>query len=186
MFPVLRDAFALVCGQAADHTWAPGGVGLPFCQRCTGLYVGAFAALAWQSIFRTRPGPGLRWGYALCLLQMLPLGFHWVPHGPVMRTLAGGLFAFGLVGFLWLLPAARWQRGSTAGAPWRAGLHVTLAGLSLAGVLLAATEGGVAVAYALAWLGFMGLIGLALLVLVNLILLAGPRRNRPAGMSYTL
>lgn len=48
------------------------------------------------------------------LLQMVPFGFHWLPQGPVLRTVTGVVFAFGVVAYLWLAPAARW---SSAAAP---------------------------------------------------------------------
>ena len=36
------------------------------------------------------------------LVVMVPFGFHWVAQGPVLRTLTGVLFGFGVVTFLWL------------------------------------------------------------------------------------
>jgi uncharacterized membrane protein len=168
---MLHDAFSLVCGQAADRTWAPGGEWLPFCQRCTGLYVGAFAALALALVFRIQPGPRRLQFDGFCLLQMVPLGFHWVSQGAVVRTLSGWFFAFGLVDFLWLLPAAQCGFGQAGASAWRSGLQTLLFAAGLIGVLIAVLDGGVAAARALAWLGLAGLIGLALLVLSNFILL---------------
>ena len=170
MPPILHDAFFLVCGQAADRTWAPGGEWLPFCQRCTGLYVGALAALALALVFRVQPGPGRLWFGGLCLLQMVPLGFHWVAQGAVVRTLSGWFFAFGLVDFLWLLPAARccFVKGPSAR---RSGLQALLFAAGSIGVLIVVLYGGVVAARVLAWLGFAGWIGLALLVPGNVILL---------------
>jgi len=182
MPPMLHDAFSLVCGQAADRTWAPGGEWLPFCQRCTGLYVGAFAALVLVFVFRIRPGPRRLQFDGLCLLQMVPLGFHWVSQGAVVRTLSGGLFALGLVDFFWLLPAAQCGCGQSGASAWRSGLQAVFGAAWLVGVVIAASDGGVAAARALAWLGFAGLIGLALLVLSDLILLmlaAWRRRQSP-------
>jgi uncharacterized membrane protein len=178
---MLHDAFSLVCGQAADRTWAPGGEWLPFCQRCMGLYVGAFAALALALVFRIQPGSRRLQFDGFCLLQMVPLGFHWVELGAGVRTLSGWFFAFGLVDFLWLLPAGRFGFGQAGASAWRSGLQTLLFAAGLIGVLIAVLDGGVAAARALAWLGFAGLIGLALLVLGNLILLpvAAWRRLRP-------
>lgn len=178
---MLHDAFSLVCGQAADRTWAPGGEWLPFCQRCTGLYVGAVVALALALVFRVQPGLWRLRFDGLCLLQMVPLGFHWVEHGAVVRTLSGWFFAFGLVDFLWLLPAAQCGLGRTGASARRSGLQALLFAAGVIGVLLAGSDGGVAAARALTWLGFAGLIGLALLVLGNLILLtvAAWRRLQP-------
>ena len=182
---MLHDAFSLVCGQATDRTWAPGGEWLPFCQRCTGLYVGAFAALVVVLVFRIRPSPRRLQFDGLCLLQMVPLGFHWVEHGAVVRTLSGWLFAFGLVDFLWLLPAVHCGFGQVGASAWRSWLQAMLVVACLTGVLTAATDGGATAAPALAWLGFAGLIGLAFLVLGNLVLLtvATWRRMRPVQQS---
>ena len=41
MLEFLGQCFAFLCGQNPEHTWAPGGLLLPCCQRCLGLYVGA-------------------------------------------------------------------------------------------------------------------------------------------------
>jgi uncharacterized membrane protein len=99
---LLRHVFGWVCGQNPAHTWSPGGELLPLCQRCTGLYVGAFVAvllhLAW------RPAPTARWlGLnGAFLLLMVPFGYHWVPQNAEVRCGSGILFGFGLVAFLWL------------------------------------------------------------------------------------
>jgi uncharacterized membrane protein len=97
----LTAAFSHVCGQAAAHTWAPGGEALPVCQRCLGLYCGAVAALLLMLLVRPNPGFLLRWLFSLFLLQMVPFGFHWVEQGPLTRTVTGYLFGAGLFGLLW-------------------------------------------------------------------------------------
>ena len=96
-------AFALVCGQNPAHLWAPGGLALPCCQRCTGLYVGALVAFLLHWLCQSRPAAGGKWAHGMFLLQMVPFGFHWLPQGPVLRTETGVLFGFGLVAFLWPL-----------------------------------------------------------------------------------
>jgi uncharacterized membrane protein len=106
----LATAFSFVCGQNPDHLWVPGGLALPCCQRCTGLYGGALLAVLLTVTLKPLPTTRFRWAYALLLLQMAPFGFHWVPQGAVLRTLSGALFAFGLVGCLGLLPAGRWWK----------------------------------------------------------------------------
>ena len=103
----LAHAFALVCGQNPEHLWAPGGLSLPCCQRCTGLYAGAAGALLLHWLCKPQPTAGWKWMHGMFLLQMVPFGFHWLPQGPVLRTVTGVLFAFGLVAYLWPL-AATW------------------------------------------------------------------------------
>jgi len=97
----LTHAFSLICGQHPEHLWAPGDLPLSCCQRCTGLYAGAALAFALHLLFRPPPTTRSRWMHGMFLLQIAPFGFHWVPQGPVLRTVTGALFAFGVVAFLW-------------------------------------------------------------------------------------
>ena len=164
----VREVFALVCGRA--HCWALGGEALPFCQRCTGLYVGAAVAVVLYAVFRPRHSSLSLWIHGLLLLLMVPFGYHLVPQNGVLRTLTGQLFAVGLVSYLSLLPTSRlafWREGGKgawrAYAVWVLGSVVILQGVVQVGGRLA---GAVA-----AWLGFVGLIVLVMLVLTNLILL---------------
>lgn len=102
----LDHIFSFVCGQTPAHTWAPGGLALPFCQRCAGLYVGAVIGVLLQVLFRPRFSTAYQWMHGLFLLQMIPFGFHLVPQGPMIRTITGGLFGLGVVGYLWPLATA--------------------------------------------------------------------------------
>jgi uncharacterized membrane protein len=105
-----QHLFALVCGQNPAHTWSPGGALLPCCQRCTGFYAGAVMALVLHLALRIRPSARFLQVHGLFLLQMVPLGFHWVAQGALVRTWSGLLYGFGVVSFLWLLPGARLVR----------------------------------------------------------------------------
>ena len=107
MINILHHLFSAVCGQNPDHTWSPGGEPLVCCQRCLGLYVGAAVALALHWWFRPKLTGRFLEVHGLFMLVMLPCGFHWLPQGPVLRTLSGILFGFGVVTFLWLSLAAR-------------------------------------------------------------------------------
>lgn len=166
----LSELFSQVCNQALDRSWAPGGEGLPFCQRCTGLYVGAFCAslLAWLPPARAH---SLRLRLSLvCLLQMLPFGLHWIPHGPILRTLSGWFFAWGLVECLLLLPR---QADSTSFASPRLAFPVffIVAVLGPSGLLIGILRGSARTAHVLAGLGALGLLALAVLTVLNLVLL---------------
>lgn len=167
----LGEVFAWVCGQLPEHTWGPGSVLLPFCQRCTGLYVGATVWFLLHLFLRGRPGPRLVALYGLCLLQMIPFGFHLVPQGPVLRTVSGWLFSFGLVGCLWLLPAGRWWVRRQA-APWWTWCAVWVAVAGGAGLVWGAERGGPVVGGLLAGLGLGGLAVLVLLAALNVFWLA--------------
>jgi uncharacterized membrane protein len=100
MLELLRHVFGWVCGQNPAHTWSPGGELLPLCQRCTGVYVGAFVAALLH--LAARPVPTTRWLWlnGAFLLFMLPSGFYWIPQNPELRCASGILFGFGLVAFL--------------------------------------------------------------------------------------
>ncbi len=112
MLEFLNHLFGSVCGQNPDHTWSPSGELLPFCQRCTGLYVGAFVAAALHLTLRPVPTNRWLWLNGGFLLFMIPFGFHWLPQGAVLRSITGVLFGFGLVAFLVLT-----LRGNRTGVP---------------------------------------------------------------------
>ncbi len=75
---------------------------LPCCQRCLGLYVGAAVAAGSHLWLRPRLTGRFLELHGAFLLCMLPFGFHWLPQGPLLRTITGVLFGFGVVTFLWL------------------------------------------------------------------------------------
>ena len=102
MLELLAHWFAAVCGQDPGHTWAPGGILLPCCQRCTGLYAGAGAAALLHLWLRPKLSGRFLEIHGAFLVVMVPFGFHWVAQGPLLRTLTGVLFGFGVVTFLWL------------------------------------------------------------------------------------
>jgi uncharacterized membrane protein len=182
----LTTLFSLVCGRNPDHLWAPGGVALPFCQRCTGLYGGVACALFLLLLLRPAATAGFRWLHLALLLQMAPFGFHWVPQGPLLRTLSGTLFAFGLVGCLLLLPWRWWHtKASAHSAPpvppvssprpavprrWAAGYVLGLMATAAALPALACW-GGRPAATGLSLLAAAGALVLTGLVLMNLALL---------------
>jgi hypothetical protein len=170
----LSELFSFVCGQV--NLWTPGGEALPFCQRCTGLYVGgAYAQLLWL-LFRPRPTLRVLAMHGALLLLMIPFGYHLVPQDGEARTLTGLLFAVGLTYFLALNPALRWRPWGDRSGSERAYWVTMLAGLPLL-LLVVHGESGFA-APVLAGLGFVGLIGFAGLALANLALLSLPLWQR--------
>ena len=102
MLDFLHQLFSHVCGQNLAHTWSPGGELLPCCQRCTGVYVGAFVAALLHLIRAPQPTTFWRWLNGAFLLFMVPSGFHWIPQNPELRAASGILFSFGVVAYLWL------------------------------------------------------------------------------------
>ncbi len=133
MIEILGHWFAAVCGQNPGHTWAPGGILLPCCQRCAGLYVGAGLAALLHLGLRPRLSGWFLQIHGAFLLTMVPFGFHWVAQGPVLRSLTGVLFGFGIVTFLWLplsqmidRSEVRNHQPSLPTAPVPGGSHVPL------------------------------------------------------------
>ncbi|MEI7901148.1 MAG: DUF2085 domain-containing protein [bacterium] len=128
MQDMLSHLFAYVCGQNPAHTWSPGGVWMPCCQRCTGLYVGACVAAALLLAARPTPSYRWRWVHGGFLLLMVPFGFHWLPQGPVLRSVTGVLFGFGLTAYLMITLPVPTQRGEAKGSArtYAAGLLATL------------------------------------------------------------
>lgn len=164
----LADVLARVCGQ--DPCWVLGGEALPFCQRCTGLYVGAAVAAVLSLLFRPRPTNLSLGTHGLLLLLMVPFGYHLVPQNGVLRTLTGQLFAVGLVCYLSLLPGSRlgrWPRKDRA-MP-RAHAAGVLASLVI--VQWTVHVGGRLAGAVLTWSGLVGLVVLAVLATANLLLL---------------
>src|ERR1035441_7920476 len=102
MLDFLHQLFSWVCGQNLAHTWSPGGELLPCCQRCPGVYVGAFVAALLHLARPPQPTSFWRWLNGAFLLFMVPSGYHWIPQNPELRAVSGILFGFGLVAFLWL------------------------------------------------------------------------------------
>lgn len=170
----LRELFSHICGQ--QHCWVLGGQVLPFCQRCTGLYVGAFCALILILIFRLRPNVFLYWIHGLFMLVMIPFGFHFVAHGGLTRTLTGALFGFGLVYYLALNPFTAWQAWKADTAS-RTRTYLLLIAILLPLLLLTVRSGGGLSALVLTGLGVLGFAGLCLLTAVNLAVLPGTIRT---------
>jgi len=170
---LLRELFSHICGQ--QHCWVLGGQALPFCQRCTGLYVGGICALILILAFRLRPNAFLYWIHGIFLLVMIPYGFHLVAQGAFVRTLTGVLFGFGLVYYLALNPLTAWQWWKT-GSLSRTAAYLLLAMSVLPLLFMTVRSGGRVSAAILAGLGTLGLAGLSLLAAANLVVLPGTIR----------
>lgn len=161
---LLEQVFSEVCGSV--NIWAVGGEWLPFCQRCTGLYVGSFTALVVYGVIRPRPTPGLLWLHGALLAAMVPFGYHWVPQNGTVRTVTGFVFACGLVYYLLQIPF-EWYKVRRHRSI-RCAFAIILGALVL--LLVSVHFGGPAVALVLTWVGFLGLLSLTLLTSVSLIL----------------
>jgi uncharacterized membrane protein len=173
MLPVLHHLFAAVCGQDPGHTWAPGGLLLPLCQRCTGLYVGAGIAALLHLWLRPKLSGRFLEVHGAFLLFMAPFGFHWLPQGPCLRAVTGVVFGFGILTFLWL-PISASVMASTHWAatrpvdPMRASLsYAFMVVLTLVAVPSLGACGGTISAYLLSLLAGWGTVALAGIVLAD-------------------
>jgi hypothetical protein len=163
MLELLAHLFGAVCGQNPGHTWAPGGMWLPFCQRCTGLYVGACVAAFLHVWLRPRLSGRFLEIHGSFFLLVAPFAFHWVPQGPALRTITGVLFGFAVVTFLWLP-----LKGKAGDKP--AHFYLLMLGATLAILPVSAAMGGPLAAYVLAGLALCGALTLLALVIANLVL----------------
>lgn len=170
---LLRELFSHVCGQ--QHCWVLGGQTLPLCQRCTGLYIGAFCALVLMLIFRLCPNRFLYWLHGAFMLLMIPFGFHLIAEGGLGRTLTGALFGFGLVYYLLLNPFSAWRWWKVSGS-WQVRSYLLLIAAMLPVLLLTTHSGGEFSAFALTFLAVVGFAGLCLLTALNIAVL--PRTVR--------
>lgn len=163
----IAHVFSYVCDR--HHCWCLGGEWLPFCQRCTGLYVGAALSAALHLCLRPRPTSLSLWVHGLLLLLMVPFGYHLVPQNGLVRTLTGQLFAVGLVGYLLLLPLSLPGPETEKRRPssWYA--------LGVLGSVIALQwsvhSGGLLVGMVLAWLGLFGFAALGALAVANAVLI---------------
>ena len=162
---ILRQIFGFVCGQV--HNWNVGGEPLPFCQRCTGFYVGIVYALAAALLFRPRATKLCLWINGGFLLLMLPFGYHLVDQGAAIRTITGELFAAGLGYFLFLMPAEALgtRHPVLVRSEWPYFLAI---GTGIPLLLASVYFGGGTVRQILAWMGFAGLVAIAALWSANL------------------
>jgi uncharacterized membrane protein len=175
----LTALFGLVCGQLPAHTSAPGGIPLPFCQRCTGLYAGAAVAAVMHVALRVRASERFLQAHGGMLLLMVPLGFHWLPQDEFVRMTSGVVFGAGVVAYLWPTVAPRLlalHPLSRTGS-W---IYATGIAATLAAVPAAALFGGAAAWDTLVLLALTGAAALALLVSLNLALLV--LRGHPVGI----
>jgi uncharacterized membrane protein len=160
--------FEVLCHQDAERCWAPGGMPLALCQRCTGVYVGAAFMVLLLPLMRFRPTKGLAVLHAGFVLQMVLLGLHFVPHPASVRTLSGQLFAVGVLYFLWgsLRHRWAWLRGDMS--PWGYLAGVCALVLALQGAVRAPFAGTGVVLDLLALCGALVIVLAAALTLADL------------------
>jgi uncharacterized membrane protein len=175
---MLEALFSHFCHQMPERSFALGPAVLPFCQRCTGVYLGAVAAaLLWAS-FGRRQRRALPWPLAalnvLFILAMGFFGFDFIETPPGIRYATGAVFGSAVVMLAWPLVLAhltarerpRWSASDVAR------YLLVLAALVVGPpMLFHFVAAGCAGARTLAdVLAILGLLGLALvLVLPNLL-----------------
>jgi uncharacterized membrane protein len=111
--------FSFLCNQNASRSFEIGGQFLPFCQRCTGIYVGmgiSFVYLLLSGHYKKGlPRSSILYANIASLLIMPVFGFHLLDPGPVWRFWTGLVFG-NAIAFL-ILPAASiiWKEGEASG-----------------------------------------------------------------------
>ena len=108
---MFAQLFSNFCHQNPERSFSFAGQALPFCQRCTGLYVGAVAAAVFLASFgrrQRRPAPRpVMVANVLFLLAMGAFGFGLIETSPAGRYVVGALFGSALVMLSWPLVLAR-------------------------------------------------------------------------------
>lgn len=111
--------FSFLCNQDASRSFEIGGQLLPFCQRCTGVYVGmgiSFVYLLLSGHYKKGlPPSSILYANIASLLIMPVFGFHFLDPGPAWRFWSGLIFG-NAIAFL-ILPAASiiWHEGKVFG-----------------------------------------------------------------------
>ncbi len=166
---LLRHLFSHICGQV--NCWHAPGATSAACQRCTGLYVGALIAAALFLIFRPRPTALSLWLNGLSMLVIIPFGYHLIAHGTIVRAVTGQLFGYGMVYYLLLVPADRFDFWRSRIARISRLWYATALVLAIPLVLLAATSGLPLAIIALSYLAFAGLMTVTYLISWNALIL---------------
>lgn len=111
--------FSFLCSQDPSRSFVIAGHILPFCQRCTGLYVGmgiSFVYLLTGRLYKKGfPPLSILYVNIASLLIMPILGFHLLDPGPVWRFWSGLVYGNAIASLT--LPAASiiWHEGKVFG-----------------------------------------------------------------------
>jgi len=105
---VFSYIFSFLCSQDPSRSFAIGGHLLPFCQRCTGVYLGLGITFIYLLVSRHYkkglPPRSVIYVNIASLLIMPVFGFHFLDPGPAWRLWSGLIFG-NAIAYL-LLPAA--------------------------------------------------------------------------------
>jgi len=105
---VFSYIFSFLCSQDPSRSFAIGGHLLPFCQRCTGVYLGLGITFIYLLVSRHYkkglPPASIIYVNIVSLLIMPIFGFHFLDPGPAWRLWSGLIFGNAVASLL--LPAA--------------------------------------------------------------------------------
>ncbi len=169
-----EKVFEFFCHQNPERCWAPRGITLPVCQRCTGVYVGVLLALLTIIIIRSPVTRKLLVFHLVLVLQAIPFGLHFIPETPEIRLLSGQLFSVGIVYFLTagLVENSRWK------LPASCKNYIFATVLCLLFLQLVVRLPFPFAAAALNFSAVLGLVIFICLVIVNIISLKGLKKGR--------
>lgn len=104
---IINYIFSLLCSQDPSRSFAIAGRLLPFCQRCTGLYLGLGITFIYLLLSRHYkkglPSASIIYVNIASLLMMPIFGFHFLDPGPPWRLWSGLIYGNAIASLL--LPA---------------------------------------------------------------------------------
>ena len=169
--------FSFVCHQEAALTWAPGGVPLALCQRCTGVYAGSALMLLLLPWMCFRPSRFTGALHTVLILQMVFFTGHLLPHPASVRTLSGQVFIAGVYYFVWTHLSVRIGLTRDDRSPRAYGIGLLAALLILQGLVHAPFRWAAPVLELLSLIGVLGLLIAVAATIADLALHSRYRRS---------
>lgn len=158
----IDSLFSLVCCGNDARSFAMNGHVLPFCQRCSGVYLGLAVTFLYllmvRGYRRGLPPAGILGGIIASVGVMVVFGYHWVDPGPAWRFWSGLVFGNAVAWLLLPAAAVLWQgQAARDRGHSMAGYLVLLAALSAAPLWFPLNvPGAYAAVCGLALIGFGG------------------------------
>ena len=99
---IARVVFSFLCHQDVGSSRPDAGIPAALCQRCMGMYAGAFLALFLFPLARFKPDNKILLVHGLFLFQGVLLGVFSFPQAGWIKILSGQLFVLGVFYILWM------------------------------------------------------------------------------------
>jgi len=115
---IARVVFSFLCHQDVGSSRPDAGIPAALCQRCTGMYAGAFLALFLFPLARFKPDNKILLVHGLFLFQGVLLGVFPIPQPGWIKALSGQLFIIGVFYILWVNIQSKRRLFKDKGSPW--------------------------------------------------------------------